>query len=562
MKKIFTLIATFLFFGNLIAQAPQKMSYQAVIRNASGELVVNKDVSVRISILKGSTTGNQVYSELHKTATNGNGLISIEIGDGTNNVGSFSEIAWGTGTYFLKTETDPNNGAEFTISGTSQLLSVPFALFAANGLPTGSTPDQGQTLTWCGGKPNWGPCLPTVTTAGVTQISANAAQGGGNVLDDGGNPVTNRGVVWGVNENPTIANARTFDASGTGSFTSTLNSLVPFTTYFVRAYATNSAGTAYGNQVSFTTIANPPTVVTFNPSVITENSAIGGGQVTNNGGAVVTQRGMVWSNTNSQPTISQNSGISVDGSGNGFFTSNLTSLISGVTYSIRAYAINGAGTSYGNTVTFTTPANTYPSGSVFCNGQQTEVVAVLSPTTNRYWMDRNLGASRSATDPNDEAAYGDLYQWGRFSDGHQCRNNSVVLTGPVAGDRPSVSNNGVFVQVTNVGDWRTVSDNSLWEGINARNNPCPFGFRLPTNTEYQAEINTGVSLLNSPLKLTLAGFRNAQNASFGSVGVYAYYWTSSVTNNSSYMFSFFQNQGRADQDVARAYGFSVRCIKD
>ena len=107
MKKLFTLIAVLFISINLFAQAPQKMSYQAVIRNASNALVTNASVKMRISILEGSATGTAVYSELHSATTNANGLVSIEIGGGTSPTGTFSSINWGNGTYFLKTETDP-----------------------------------------------------------------------------------------------------------------------------------------------------------------------------------------------------------------------------------------------------------------------------------------------------------------------------------------------------------------------------------------------------------------------------------------------------------------------
>jgi hypothetical protein len=132
MKKLFTLIAAILISINLFAQAPQKMSYQAVIRNESNVLVTNAPVKMKISILQGSTTGTVVYSEEHNPTTNANGLVSIEIGGGTNKAGTFSTIDWGNGTYFLKTETDPANGNNLSIVGTSQLLSVPYALESNN----------------------------------------------------------------------------------------------------------------------------------------------------------------------------------------------------------------------------------------------------------------------------------------------------------------------------------------------------------------------------------------------------------------------------------------------
>lgn len=130
-KSILVLIAMMASLS-LAAQAPQKMSYQAVVRNATGNLVTSVPVGIRISILQGSSSGTSVYTETHNTATNSNGLVSIEIGAGSIVSGNFSNIDWGNGTYFVKTETDPNGGSNFTISGTSQLLSVPYALYAGN----------------------------------------------------------------------------------------------------------------------------------------------------------------------------------------------------------------------------------------------------------------------------------------------------------------------------------------------------------------------------------------------------------------------------------------------
>jgi hypothetical protein len=127
------------------AQAPQLMSYQAIVRNASGVLVANSNVGVRISILQNSTSGTAVYSETHALATNENGLVTLQIGGGNVQSGNFSTIDWGSGTYFIKTETDPNGGTNYSISGTSQLLSVPYALYAAN------TKSQGKATIYLTG---------------------------------------------------------------------------------------------------------------------------------------------------------------------------------------------------------------------------------------------------------------------------------------------------------------------------------------------------------------------------------------------------------------------------
>jgi hypothetical protein len=116
----------------LIAQSPQKMSYQAVIRNINNELIINQLTGIRINILQGSASGAAVYTETHTATSNDNGLVSIDIGGGLPVSGTFSSINWADGPYFLKIETDPNGGNNYSIIGTSQLLSVPYALYALN----------------------------------------------------------------------------------------------------------------------------------------------------------------------------------------------------------------------------------------------------------------------------------------------------------------------------------------------------------------------------------------------------------------------------------------------
>lgn len=135
MKKITKIAAALLFtfsFGlsTVQAQAPEKMSYQAVVRNASNNLVTNQAVGMQISILQGSATGTAVYVETQNISTNANGLVTLEIGTGAQVSGDFTTIDWANDTYFIKTETDPTGGTSYTITGTSQLMSVPYALHA------------------------------------------------------------------------------------------------------------------------------------------------------------------------------------------------------------------------------------------------------------------------------------------------------------------------------------------------------------------------------------------------------------------------------------------------
>jgi len=135
MKKIYSILAGLLLTASVFAQAPQKMSYQAVIRNSSNALITAAPVGMQISVLQGSSSGTAVYVETQTPSTNANGLASVEIGGGTVVSGNFSTINWANGPYFIKTETDPTGGAAYTITGTNELMSVPYALFSANGTP-------------------------------------------------------------------------------------------------------------------------------------------------------------------------------------------------------------------------------------------------------------------------------------------------------------------------------------------------------------------------------------------------------------------------------------------
>ena len=198
-----------------------------------------------------------------------------------------------------------------------------------------------------------GPSLPVLVTTAVTAITGTTATSGGTVTSDGGEPVTSRGVVWGTS--PGSSTYSTTTGSGIGAFSTNLTSLSAATTYYIRAFATNSIGTSYGNELNFTT-ASVPTVTTTAISNITENSATSGGTVTATGGAAITAQGVCWSTT-ANPTISNSfntSGTTTP------FTSNLTGLTASTTYYVRSYATNSVGTSYGTEISFTTSAAVPP----------------------------------------------------------------------------------------------------------------------------------------------------------------------------------------------------------
>ncbi len=199
--------------------------------------------------------------------------------------------------------------------------------------------------------------LPTITTAAITSITANTALSGGNITSAGGSAVTARGVCWGTVSNPVVGGSNTINGSGTGIFASPITGLTANTTYYIRAYATNSTGTTYGNQLSFistTTSTALPTVTTTALTSITTTTAASGGNVTADGGATVTARGVCWATT-ANPVATGNH--TTDGTGTGIFTSAITGLAAGTTYHVRAYATNSVGTAYGGDSVFTTITN-------------------------------------------------------------------------------------------------------------------------------------------------------------------------------------------------------------
>jgi uncharacterized protein (TIGR02145 family) len=253
-KKIISFISAVVLSASLWAQAPNKMSFQTVVRNNLGKLVVNKSIGVRLSILKTSSTGTAVYVESHTKTSNVNGLLTLEVGTGAVTSGAFATIDWSQGPYFLKTEMDVNGGANYTITGVTEFVSVPYAKLSdkansvktvANGANVGdmnfwngttwvplNKGIQGQTLTFCDGKPTWtigGVCPGTITalncpsaTNNGTLTATTAASGVTSVISyTGGNGGVHNGQVvtsTGVTGLTATLQAGTF-ANGNGGLT-------------------------------------------------------------------------------------------------------------------------------------------------------------------------------------------------------------------------------------------------------------------------------------------------------------------------------------------------------
>lgn len=198
-----------------------------------------------------------------------------------------------------------------------------------------------------------GAVLPQVETADIHDITMTTAIGGGNVVNDGSDEITARGVCWNTLENPTIDNNHTSDGTGVGAFVSNISDLNENTIYYIRAYAKNSAGIGYGAQKVFKTQQNPamPTVTTNDVTDITETGALCGGIVSSEGTSSVVARGVCWSSSD-EPFVTDNH--TVDGNGLGQFVSVIDNLEPNTNYYVKAYATNSFGTSYGEIKTFTT----------------------------------------------------------------------------------------------------------------------------------------------------------------------------------------------------------------
>jgi uncharacterized protein (TIGR02145 family) len=207
-------------------------------------------------------------------------------------------------------------------------------------------------------------------------------------------------------------------------------------------------------------------------------------------------------------------------------------------------------------------------------GPDTLTYGVVIGADTKRWLDRNLGATQVATAFNDYNAYGSLFQWGRRADGHQLITHTTASAAtPVNGNTNTLSSSdtpgdALFIKAPSApNDWRSPQNGNLWQGVNGINNPCPTGFRLPTSAE-QVALVTASNITNSAdayattLKLTVGGGRNYSDASLSSLGALGYYWSSSVSGTAALYFNFNASSVTPATASNRAFGFTVRCVKD
>ncbi len=263
MKSIIHIVIT-LFCVCVYAQAPDGFNYQASVRDGSGSLVVSQSVSFKFHIIQGTQTAAPTYTETHATNTDDLGQVSLVIGQGNATSGTFNSVDWSLGSYFLKIEVELSAGSGYVDLGTTQFMSVPYALYAQNAggsIPQGTS--NGDTIKWNASSSSWEISSGSnsannafeVITSLVDYYSNNSASSGGEVVADGGSSVIARGVVWDTSPDPMIDGSKTTDGTGSGTFTSEFTNLLDSTKYYYRAYATNSNRTVYGTTYSFQTMS-------------------------------------------------------------------------------------------------------------------------------------------------------------------------------------------------------------------------------------------------------------------------------------------------------------------
>lgn len=255
--------------------------------------------------------------------------------------------------------------------------------------------------------------IPTVETLDIDTVGVTFAVCGGNVLHDGNHPVTERGVCWSTSESPCILDNYTVDSCGEGVYVSQMNGLTKSTTYYVRAYATNQKGTAYGEQKMFTTASGLPKVTTSEVTEIKNSSAVCGGEVLSDYGFEILSRGVCWSR-HRNPTISNIA--TIDGTGLGTFSSNINNLTENATYYVRAYATNENGTAYGEEREFI-------AGNVICGHEYVD----LGLPSGLKWATCNVGA-------NNPLEYGNYYAWGETTPKSIYMDSNSITLGVEMGD--------------------------------------------------------------------------------------------------------------------------------
>jgi len=398
---------------------------------------------------------------------------------------------------------------------------------------------------------------PTLNTSAVTDKTYSSAMGGGVIISDGGSAITEKGVCWNTTGNPVITDSRTNQGSGSASYSSLMSGLSTGTTYYVRAYATNSVGTSYGSTVTFTTKeAQLAILTTMDATNITSTAGISGGNITDLGGSPVVERGVCWSTS---PNSTTNDNKCISESVENTYSCSLSGLTDGTIYFYRAYAINSSGTSYGQELSFITPV-TDIEGNIY------QAVIIGSA----IWMADNLKVTKFNDNTSIPNVTGPI-DWSNLTGPAYCWMHNDPLT---------------YKQIYGaLYSWYAASSSKI----------CPTGWHVPTDAEYNAlEITLGLPQTDvdiwgwrgtdhgrkmknttgwnagqngtntSGFTALPGGYRYNRDGSFYGAGVLVYYWTASEYDLETAWYR------RLDGDAERVFkgatwknvGKYIRCVKD
>jgi uncharacterized protein (TIGR02145 family) len=397
---------------------------------------------------------------------------------------------------------------------------------------------------------------PVLTTIEVTSITQTTAASGGNITSDCGSSITSRGVCWSTKINPTISDSKTTDGGGIGSFASSIKGLADGTTYFVRAYATNSEGTGYGSAYQITTLSYQlPVLTTTSVASVLQTTAICGGNITNDGGSSITARGVCWS-THINPTLADSK--TIDSTGTGSFVSNITGLNAGTDYYVRAYATTRINTGYGNEYKihtlsdnefFDIDGNIYHAKTI-----GTQVWMVENLKTTHY---RNGESILNTTDN---------YSWIYYTYGEYCWYNNDITNKAIYG---ALYNGYAVTDSRNIAPvgWHVATADEWITLINYLGGESVAGGEMKeSGVLYWSSPNTDASN-ESGFTAFPCGSRSKNDGTFGNLGITAGFWSSTEPTPNPYdglktVILKTTDATCSPSACSKTYGNAVRCIKN